>query len=115
MRSSESGIRIGDETLRQFKAGETSDAWLIAVLGPPTSISEVAGIPGTYVYRYATGEDQKGLASVLVGGGSRNTAVTYFILTDGIVTRFWSDRAMQTTILGKQVHEPAGEKMEESQ
>lgn len=31
------GVRIRDETLKQFKAGVTTESWLLAVLGPPTS------------------------------------------------------------------------------
>ncbi|MEC9374675.1 MAG: hypothetical protein VYC34_12560, partial [Planctomycetota bacterium] len=50
------GVRIGDETLRQFQAGETTEAWLIAILGPPTSTSHVAEIENTKVFRYSLTE-----------------------------------------------------------
>jgi len=110
--TSETGIRIGDETLKQFSAGVTSEAWLVAILGPPTSQAAVEGIPGTFVYRYATGEKSAGLLSALSGNGARNTSVTYFIISDGPVTRFWADRAVTTTLLGRQVDSPEGEKIE---
>src|SRR5690606_15089989 len=32
-RPQETGIRIGDETLKQFEAGVTTEAWLLAILG----------------------------------------------------------------------------------
>ena len=106
----QTGIRVGDETLKQFKAGVTTESWLLAILGPPTSSALVEGIPNTRVYRYATGESAGGLGAILSGKASKNTAVIYFIVTDGIVTRFWADRSVETTLLGQQVAEPAGEK-----
>lgn len=109
----ETGIRIGNETLKQFESGVTTRAWLVAVLGEPTSMSAVEGIPNTYVYRYATGSRSAGLASLLTGGGSSTSAVTYFIITDDLVTRFWADREMQYTALGSPVEQPSGEKQKE--
>jgi hypothetical protein len=105
----QTGIRIGDETLKQFKAGVTTESWLLAVLGPPTSSSEVANVPGTKVYRYSLGTLTGGLGAIFSGEASKNTAVVYFIITDGIVTRYWADRDVEYTIFGKPV-EQSGEK-----
>lgn len=107
---SQTGIRIGDETLEQFKAGTTTREWLIAILGEPTSKAVVEGVEGTEVYRYATGESSSGFGSVFSGGGIKNTSVVYFIITDGVVTRYWADRATERTLLGKEVEQPEGEK-----
>jgi hypothetical protein len=90
--SSQVGVRVGDTTLNQFVAGTTTEAWLIAILGPPTTIREVEGIPNTRVYRYVARDSNTGLATLFSGQGSRDTAVVYFIATDGIITRFWADR-----------------------
>jgi hypothetical protein len=109
----ETGIRIGDETLKQFEAGVTTRAWLVAVLGPPTSEAPVEGIPNTFVYRYSTGSRASGLSSLLTGGGSATSATTYFIITDNVVTRYWADREVQYTALGKAVEQPSGEKQAE--
>lgn len=109
-RPAEEGVRIGDETLRQFRAGVTTEAWLTAVLGPPSSWAAVAGVENTRVLRYATGESMTGLGALISGRSSRNTAVTYFIVTDGVVTRFWADRAVEPTLLGKRVEAPPGVK-----
>lgn len=106
----QAGIRVGDATLEQFKAGVTTEGWLVAVLGPPTSSSVVEGIENTKVFRYATGESASGLGSIFSGKASRNTAVVYFIITDGVVTRFWADRATERTLLGTEVPESSGEK-----
>lgn len=106
----ETGIRIGDPTLDQFKAGVTTEAWLVAVLGKPTSWALVEGVEDTKVFRYATVERASGISAVLGGGSGRNTSVTYFIISDGIVTRYWADRAKENTILGKPVEAESGAK-----
>lgn len=106
----QTGVRIGDETLKQFEAGITSEAWLLAVLGPPSEEADVEGIPNTKVLRYALGEAVGGLGAIFSGKASKNTSVVYFIVTDGIVTRFWADRAMQYTITGRPVEESSGVK-----
>lgn len=104
------GVRIGDETLKQFKVGVTTESWLLAVLGPPTSSSNVTNIENTKVFRYALGDAPGGLGALFSGQPAKNTAVVYFIITDGIVTRFWADRATETTLLGKPVESTGGEK-----
>ena len=106
--TSERGVRVGDETLKQFKAGTTTEAWLVAVLGPPTASSLVDGVENTRVLRYVSTEESSGFLSVFTGGSSRNRAVTYFIVTDGVVTRFWSDRATEHTALGTKVESDPG-------
>ena len=110
----ENGIRIGDETLRQLKADVTTEAWLVAILGPPTSWSPVEGVENTKVFRYASGEESSGLLAGLMGKGARTTAVTYFIITDGVVTRFWADRSKEQSLLGGAVEQEPGEKAGES-
>lgn len=106
----DSGIRVGDETLAQFKTDVTTEAWLVAILGPPTSWSYVNGVENTKVFRYATVERASGVFAGLLGKGSRTIAVTYFIITDGVVTRYWADRAKEYTLLGKPVESEEGAK-----
>lgn len=106
----ESGVRIGDKTLEQFRAGVTTEGWLLAILGEPTSWAWVRGVENTKVLRYATGESAGGLGAIFSGKASRNTSVVYFIVTDGIVTRYWADRATERTLLGRKVEESGGEK-----
>lgn len=108
--SQATGVRIGDETLRQFKAGVTTEAWLVAILGEPTSWSVVEGLPNTKVFRYSLDERQGGFFSAFTGSSSQNAAVVYFILTDGVMTRYWTDREIERTITGRRVEEAGGEK-----
>jgi hypothetical protein len=107
---SQTGIRIGDATLKQFEAGVTTEDWLVAVIGPPTSKSTLKTVENTKVYRYVMGQSAGGLGALLSGEASKNTAVVYFIITDGIVTRFWADRETETRLFGDPVEKPGGEK-----
>lgn len=107
---SQTGVRIGDETLKQFKAGVTTEHWLLAVLGKPSSEAVVEGVEKTKVLRYALGEAAGGLGALFSGEASKNTAVVYFVVTDGIVTRYWADRAIERTLLGEPVEASSGEK-----
>ena len=106
----QTGIRIGDETLKQFKAGVTTEDWLVAIVGQPTSQSPLHTIPNTKVYRYSMGESAGGLGAIFSGQASKNTAVVYFVITDGIVTRFWADRETETNVLGEPREKTSGEK-----
>ena len=109
-----SGVRIGDETLRQFEAGITTEAWLLAILDEPTSESPVEGVEKTKVLRYAMTEYNSGLLSMFTGADRRTVAVVYFIITDGTVTRFWADREVErTSLLGEPIETTGGEKPQE--
>jgi hypothetical protein len=106
----QSGIRIGDRTLQEFEAGRTRESWVLAVLGEPSSSAVLSDEPSVRVLRYATTEPEKGgfLSSLLGRGSSRNVATIYFVVRDGMVERFWADRAETGGLLGKD--EESGEK-----
>jgi hypothetical protein len=105
-------VRIGDITLEQFEVGVTTTSWLLAVLGPPTSESRVEGVEDTTVLRYTLGESASGLGAIFSGKANKNSAVVYFVVTNGIVTRFWADRDIERTLTGRAVQEKGGEKVE---
>jgi hypothetical protein len=112
-RSSEpgTGIRIGDETLAQFQPGQTSEKWVLAVLGKPTSESRVEGEADVRVLKYATVEDTGGFFASLFGSSRKTVATIYFVVRGGTVERFWADRAGEKGLLGGE-KEKAGEKKE---
>jgi len=89
------GPNIGDRTLAQIEPGETSKAWVLAVLGEPTERSVVDGADGAveiwkWVRRKST--TTRGSA-IVVSSKSRTEEVrtVYVELTDGVVTRAWRD------------------------
>ncbi len=107
---SRTGVRIGDETLKQFEAGQTTEQWLVAILGPPTSFSVVEGVEDTRVFRYRLSESKSGFMTLFTGGGEESVTVVYFIITRGIVTRFWADREIERDLLGQANPAAQGEK-----
>ena len=112
----ESGIRLGDDTLGQFRVGEATEAWVIAVVGPPTSRTDLPPDPDGQrisILRYTTKDEGGGIASFFTGSGSRTTATVYFIVRDGLVTQMWADRAKEKTLLGGKVEKEGGEKQEQ--
>ena len=106
------GIRIGDITLNQIEPGRTTEEWLIAILGEPTSRAPVDGLPNVEVLRYTTAESPSGIASFLPGQGGREVATTYFVLLDGVVEKFWQDRPTESGLFAKD--QSAGSKVEEA-
>lgn len=110
---SDKGIRIGDKTLAQFRINDTSESWLIAIIGPPTTRTEVAGMPEpTSILRYSVVEKPPGgLFSFFTGGAPpKTTATIYFIVRSGIITQFWADREEQPKLLGGKTEKDTGEK-----
>jgi hypothetical protein len=108
----ESGIRLGDETLGQFRPGEATEDWVVAVIGPPTSRTDLppddAGVRIS-ILRYTAKEEGSGLGGLFGLGGSKTTATVYFVVRDGLVTQLWADREQQRTLTGQKPNE-SGEK-----
>lgn len=109
-RQSQSGIRLGDETLRQFQVGEATEDWLIAVVGAPTSRTDLPD--GLSVLRYSTTEASTGVMNLISGKSSRTTSTIYFVVRDGVITQMWADRETERTLFGKEVERKSGEKQE---
>jgi len=88
------GIPVGDATLAQFKAGETTEAWMFAVLGEPSASAPVAGVPGVVVHRYHASERVGGpILHMVAGTPAARRSTAYFVVENGVIARFWADRA----------------------
>jgi len=90
------GDFVGSRTLSQIEPGETDKAWVLAVLGEPTSRTHIEAT-GTEVWkwRYRKVEKSSGHVFLLVRGADRDeTVVTTFVEFDGdVVKRAWRDRS----------------------
>lgn len=89
----ESGVRVGGSTLRQIELGVTTEQWLVAALGQPTSRSAVRG-PGNVeflCYSHERVKQSRGKLFLLFSGSSSKVdrSRTCFEITDGVVTRYW--------------------------
>jgi hypothetical protein len=89
----ESGVRVGTGTLRQIDVGRTTSDWLMATLGPPTSRNKVRGELEILGYDHQVVKKSKGSIFLLFAGTSEKIekSTTYFELSDGVVTRYWTE------------------------
>jgi hypothetical protein len=106
--SEQSGIRIGDATLEQFKPGKTSENWVLAILGEPSSTAQVQGEDDVRVLRYSLVQEHGGMMGGLFGGSSITVSTVYFIVRKGVVESLWADRAEAPGLFGG--GEESGEK-----
>jgi hypothetical protein len=89
----ESGVRVGAGTLRQVEVGRTTEDWLLATLGPPTSRNKVRGELEILGYDHQVVKKSNGSVFLLFAGSSKKVekSSTYFELSDGVVTRYWTE------------------------
>lgn len=86
-----SGNYVADATFNQIRPGQTTEGWVDATLGKPTSISRLDD--GTEIWKYAYTErrDSSGAVFLIFGGSSsEERAHTAFVeIKDGIVRKAW--------------------------
>lgn len=91
----ERGVQLSGPTLQQVEVGQTTEAWLLATLGEPTERRAVEGMPNVQILKYThtIHREEGGAVFILFAGGShtREVTTTYFELTDGVVTKFWTE------------------------
>jgi len=94
----ERGVQIAEPTLAQVETGKTTETWLIATVGEPTSRRTVASEDGkphidVLCYEHKLVRSEGGTVLFLFAGGSKDvkTTTTYFEVTDGVVTRYWKE------------------------
>jgi len=91
----ESGRRVSPSTTSRIELGSTTESWLIATLGEPTSRSDVHGQPGVQIlrYDYSRREESGGaLFLIFAGSSSKSTSnSTWFEVTNGVVTNYGHD------------------------
>jgi len=94
----ESGVKVTTATLEQVQPGVTTESWLRAALGEPTtrekaSAEGAAPLVELWKYRYTRTEAESGTVFLIFAGGSKEQSSTtaWFELTDGVVTRCWTE------------------------
>lgn len=91
----ETGRRVSASTLSQIEPGETTESWLIAALGEPTTRMAINDGSGEILrYDYQRRRESSGAVFLLFAGSSSETieSSTYFEVKDGVVQRFWSEK-----------------------
>ena len=73
----------------------TTEAWLLASLGEPTSRTTVMGEEGVQILRYdhVVRRSSSGAVFLIFAGDSKYKSVqrTFFELVDGTVSRYWTE------------------------
>jgi hypothetical protein len=91
----ETGATIAPQTLQQIEVGRTTEAWLVATLGQPTSRVQVDGSDELHLLRYTSTVEKTGQTAIFVLFAGSKTAKTsrthYFEVSRGVVVRHWSD------------------------
>ena len=98
--STSTGIRIGDETLKHFKAGKTTENWILAILGEPSTTSPVEGEEDVKVLRYSLIQERSGGFISIFGKSEETVSTVYFVVRKGVVEAFWADRAEAPGLFG---------------
>ena len=92
---SETGTVVHESTLRQVELGKTSESWLMATLGPPTSRCKVNDEPGVEIitYNHEVVRNSHGHVFLLFSGSNRtvDNTRTIFQINDGVVTKYWTE------------------------
>lgn len=94
--TSVTGKYLSETTMEQIQPGVTTEAWVLATLGTPTSRGEWTkaedGSKGEiWRYEWTKRKDSSGSVFLLLDTGSRQvySKTTYIELLDGVVTRYW--------------------------
>lgn len=85
------GNYVAQSTLDNILPGKTSNAWIVATLGEPTSKTVLEPGHELWKYSYKETHESGGAIFLLYAGGNGKVADgTVFVeLTDGVVTKFW--------------------------
>lgn len=91
--TSVSGVKVGAATLRQVEIGKTTENWLVATLGPPTTRTTVRGDLEILGYNHEVEKKSRGSVFLLFSGRSQKVdkSTTFFELNEGVVTRYWTE------------------------
>jgi hypothetical protein len=92
-KTTQSGASVSEVTLDQIRPGQTTEAWLIASAGQPTSRARVDDHTEILRYDHVETRTSGGTIFLLFAGGStrQTTTSVRFEVTDGIIARYWTE------------------------
>lgn len=93
------GVMVSDQQVQQFKRGETTEAQVVAALGPPTTVANY-GSQRMIIYSGAHAQARPAsfipFIGPLVGGADARASSVVFTIADGVVV----DISSSHTIVG---------------
>lgn len=92
-RTEYSGRYIGAETVRQIEPGKSKEDFVLAVLGAPSSKTQVADGSEVWKWDYRKRHSSRGKVFLLVSAddSSETQGATYVVMRDGVVEKVWQD------------------------
>lgn len=89
----ESGTRLSQVTLNQIRPGETTEAWLLATAGEPTTRRDAGDGTSILRYDFVTTTSSGGTVFLLFAGGStkQQSSSVIFEVKDGVIQRYWTE------------------------
>lgn len=89
----EQGVKVSGSTLDQVKPGETTESWLLATLGEPTSRRPVDETTSVLRYDHKVVTSKGGAVFLIFAGAEKKekTNSVLFETKDGVVTRYWME------------------------
>ena len=88
-----SGTYVSDATFNQIKPGKTTEQWVRATLGPPTSETPVGDNGKVLKWSYTERRESSGAVFLIFGGHNENetTHTAYVETHNGVVTNAWRE------------------------
>jgi hypothetical protein len=88
-----SGTKVSQPTLSQIEPGKTTESWLLAVAGEPSSRRKIDDHTSILRYEHSTTVRKGGSVFLLFRGHEEKTekSAAVFEVTDGIITRYWTE------------------------
>ena len=88
-----SGTYVSETTFNQIKPGKTTEDWVRATLGPPSSDTPLSDGGHLLKWTYSERHENSGAVFLLFGGHSENetTHTAYVELHHGVVTNAWRE------------------------
>lgn len=89
----EEGVKLSEPTLSQVKLGETTEAWLVAAAGEPSSRRVIDDHTAILRYDHSITTAKGGAVFLIFAGGDEKTETTstLFEVNDGVITRYWTE------------------------
>jgi hypothetical protein len=92
-KTTQSGAKVSEVTLDQIRPGETTESWLIAAAGEPTSRAKVDDHTSILRYDHVETRSSGGTIFLLFAGGSTKQKATSvrFEVSDGVIQKYWTE------------------------
>lgn len=92
-KTEESGTKVSQMTLNQIRPGETTETWLLATAGEPSSRRAADEHTSILRYDHVTTTSSGGTVFLLFAGNNKReqSSSVIFEVRDGVIERYWTE------------------------